>query len=270
MSHAHTDDHSHSHGEHAADGHHISSIRTLGTVLVILLAMTVLTVYVAKFVPASEAAHIVMALIIASTKGAIVCLYFMHLLYDRVLYSAILVSCLFVFSLFMLFTMLDLGGRAQLDPIRAQLITAVPADMVGRARFTEDELAGRELFMANCSVCHGPDGAGVEGLGKMLQDNTFIKQRTVPELTEFLIVGRPAHHPLNETGVTMPARAGNPTLTDAQITQIASYIKVMPNRQIHHGATGFGGGHDKGHGDDKSHGKPAGKTEDSHGAPAGH
>ncbi len=256
MSHAHTDDHSHSHGEHAPDGHHISSVRTLATVLVVLLAMTVLTVYVAKFVPASEAAHIVMALIIASTKGAIVCLYFMHLLYDRVFYSAILISCLFVFSLFMLFTMLDLGGRARIEPIRAQLITAVPADMVGKARYSEDELAGRELFMANCSVCHGPDGAGVEGLGKMLQGNEFIKTRTVPELTEFLIVGRPAHHPLNETGVTMPARAGNPTLTDDQIAQIAAFIKVMPDRRLHHG----GGHHDDGHGKDSAHG-----STDSHG-----
>jgi cytochrome c oxidase subunit 4 len=262
MSHAHTDDHSNSHGEHGADGHHISSVRTLATVLIVLLALTVLTVYVAKFVPASEAAHIVMALIIASTKGAIVCLYFMHLMYDRVFYSAILVSCLFVFSLFLLFTILDIGGRAQIDPVRAQLITAVPADMVGKARYTADELVGRELFMANCSVCHGVDGAGVQGLGKMLQNNQFIKERTVPELAEFLAVGRPAHHPLNETGVTMPARAGNPNLTDQQLVQIASFLKVMPNRQIYHGAPGFGG-HDKGHGDE-SH------ADESHGAAPAH
>jgi mono/diheme cytochrome c family protein len=213
-----------------------------------------------------------MALIIASTKGAIVCLYFMHLMYDRVFYSAILVSCLFVFSLFLLFTMLDIGGRAQIDPVRAVLIKSVPGDMVGKARFDADELAGRELFMANCSVCHGVEGAGVEGLGKMLQNNDFIKTRTVEELAAFLTVGRPAHHPLNETGVTMPARAGNPNLTDAQLVQIASFLKVIPNRQIYHGAPGFGG---KGHGDeshagDKSHGEPAGNADESHGAPAAH
>lgn len=251
MSNAHTADHGHDHSghEHGADGHHISSQRTLITVLVVLLALTALTVYVAKFVPASEAAHIVMALIIASTKGALVCLYFMHLLYDRIFYSAVFISCLFVFSLFVIFTMLDLGGRAWLDPNRDVLLRPVPADMVALARFDENELAGRELFVANCSVCHGPDGGGVTNLGKTLQGNEFIETRTVPELVSFLQVGRPADHPLNETGVTMPAKAGNPNLTDDQLAQIAAYLKRMPDRHISHEPPGFGG-KSKGHGGD--------------------
>lgn len=264
MSHDHSSTHDQAHGEHGPDGHHISSQRTLLTVLAVLLALTVLTVYVAKFVPASETAHLVMALIIACTKGGLVCLYFMHLLYDRILYSIVLIACLFVFSLFMLFTLLDLGGRASLDPIRAQLITAVPADMVGKARYDETELAGRDLFLANCSVCHGRDGAGVDNLGKMLQGNEFIKTRSPEELVQFLQVGRPADHPLNERGVTMPARAGNPNLTDDQLLQIARFLKVMPNRQVHHGA-GSHGHQDAGshHAEETTHGATGG---DDHGS----
>jgi cytochrome c oxidase subunit 4 len=242
MSHDHSQDHAHSHGEHGPDGHHISSQRTLITVLIVLLGLTALTVYAAKEIPVSQTAHIIIALIIASTKGAIVCLYFMHLLYDRIFYSAVFISCLFVFSLFIIFTVLDIGGRAQLDPVRAQLVRAVPTDMVAKARYDANELAGRELFMANCSVCHAADGSGVENLGKMLQGNEFIKTRSVDELVVFLQVGRPADHPMNERGVTMPARAGNPNLTDDQLRQIASWIKVMPNRQVGHGAPGAHGG----------------------------
>jgi cytochrome c oxidase subunit 4 len=242
MSHDHSQDHAHSHGEHGPDGHHISSQRTLITVLIVLLGLTALTVYAAKEIPVSQTAHIIIALIIASTKGAIVCLYFMHLLYDRIFYSAVFISCLFVFSLFIIFTVLDIGGRAQLDPVRAQLVRAVPTDMVAKARYDANELAGRELFMANCSVCHAADGSGVENLGKMLQGNEFIKTRSVDELVVFLQVGRPADHPMNERGVTMPARAGNPNLTDDQLRQIASWIKVMPNRQVGHGASGAHGG----------------------------
>lgn len=254
MSHQHhhtaaENEHGHTHGEHGPDGHHISSQRTLLTVLGVLLALTVITVYVAKFVPASETAHVVMALIIASTKGSLVCLYFMHLLYDRVFYSAVFVSCLFVFSLFITFTVLDLGGRADLDPVRAQLIRQVPGDMVGRSRFDETELAGRELFMSNCSVCHGMDGAGVMNLGKTLQGNAFIKQRSPEELVEFLKVGRPASHPLNETGVTMPARAGNPNLTDENLFAIARFLKVMPDRRLAHGVGQQPHGGDEHHAD---------------------
>lgn len=253
MSHDHSHEHGEPHGEHGPDGHHISPQRTLISVLVVLLGLTFLTVYVAKFVPASEAAHIVMALIIASTKAALVCLYFMHLLYDRVFYSAVFISCLFVFSLFIIFTVLDIGGRAQLDPIRAQLIRAVPTDMVAKARYDANELAGRELFMANCSVCHAADGSGVENLGKMLQGNEFIKTRSVDELVVFLQVGRPADHPMNERGVTMPARAGNPNLTDDQLRQIASWIKVLPYRQVGHGAPGAPGAAGGDHASDDGH-----------------
>lgn len=234
MSHDHTHEHHHD-DHHAPDGHHVSSQRMLLTVLGILLALTVITVIVAKYIPASDTAHMVMALIIACTKGSLVCMYFMHLYYDKLLYTALFVSCLFVMSLFFIFTMMDIGGRGQMDPIRAQLITPIPNNRVELARFDERERLGREIFLANCSVCHGQDGQGVTGLGEPLAGDEFVRTTSIEDLREFLIVGRPASHPLNITGVTMPARGGNPSITDEQLEQVAAYLKVMPVRSGGHG-----------------------------------
>jgi len=86
---------------------------------------------------------------------------------------------------------------------------------------------GRKLFNRTCAVCHGPGGQGSPRLGKSLIDNAFSQDLSDAELVEFLREGRSAGDPLNERGVDMPPKGGNPALTDADLASIVAYLRSL-------------------------------------------
>lgn len=90
-----------------------------------------------------------------------------------------------------------------------------------------DPVAGEELYDQVCIACHGPGGQGVEGLGKPFTTSEFVASQSDQELLEFIKQGRPIDHPDNTTGVDMPAKGGNPALTDDQIMDIVAYIRTL-------------------------------------------
>ncbi|MBN1995885.1 MAG: cytochrome c [Anaerolineae bacterium] len=90
-----------------------------------------------------------------------------------------------------------------------------------------DPAKGKELFTAACTACHGPQGKGVPGLGKDMTQSQFIAGKTDKELVEFIKKGREADDPLNETGVLMPPRGGNPALTEQNLYSIVAYIRTL-------------------------------------------
>ena len=110
--------------------------------------------------------------------------------------------------------------------IGCSIITALG----GSAALAEDSAAvarGKTLYVQTCSVCHGPDGNGVPNLGKDLVNSKFVAAQTDDQLLEYVQKGRAANDPLNTTGIAMPARAGNPSLTDDQIRDIIAYIRTI-------------------------------------------
>lgn len=64
-------------------------------------------------------------------------------------------------------------------------------------------------------------------LGKDLRDNDFVKTTSDEELVEFLRTGRPADHPLNDRGLDMPPRGGNPALTDEDLAQVVAFLRTL-------------------------------------------
>ena len=130
------------HHEHGAVGH-IVPIKMLVGVCAILLFLTVVTVWVAKFdfenVHISEA-NILIAMGVATVKATLVCLIFMHLRWDRPFIGFIfLVSVLFV-MLFIAFALMDTHENApsivpgnspliqqKLDSLEAAQAAAAPA-----------------------------------------------------------------------------------------------------------------------------------------------
>lgn len=89
----------------------------------------------------------------------------------------------------------------------------------------EDIEAGHNLFLTSCSACHGQNAQGIQGLGKNLIMSDFMTGISDADLVQFIIVGRMPGDPLNTTGMPMPARGGNPMMTDAQIGQIVAYLR---------------------------------------------
>jgi disulfide bond formation protein DsbB len=90
-----------------------------------------------------------------------------------------------------------------------------------------DPDAGEEKFNEVCIACHGAGGVGIEGLGKDMTASEFIAGKNDEELLAFVKTGRPIGDPLNTTGIDMPAKGGNPALTDDQILDIIAYIRIL-------------------------------------------
>ena len=92
---------------------------------------------------------------------------------------------------------------------------------------TNQSAPGLREYRASCALCHGANGEGHPQLGKDLRRNEFVRVRSDAELVEFLEQGRSASHPDNERGVEMPPRGGNPSMTDAELAAIVSYLRSI-------------------------------------------
>lgn len=90
-----------------------------------------------------------------------------------------------------------------------------------------DAERGRELFVTNCSACHGKDAKGVKGLGRDLTNNEFVQGMNDAEFLQYVIKGRAVDDPRNISGVPMPPRAGNPALKDQEIMHIIAHVRTL-------------------------------------------
>lgn len=99
-------------GGHGHDDHHVHVIPfwPMFNVFIILIVLTVLTIWTAGW-PVGEFLHLMLALVIATVKSVLVCMYFMHLKYDKPLNTIVLVSTVFGVVLFIGLTALDIGNR---------------------------------------------------------------------------------------------------------------------------------------------------------------
>lgn len=99
-----------------------------------------------------------------------------------------------------------------------RLLESAPLAVVA----TEAAISGRELFITVCAACHGPEGKGMEGLGRDLTVSDFVARQTDAELTQFIVVGRPDAKP-----VAMPPKAGRDDLTEEQIGMVVAYLRGL-------------------------------------------
>ena len=86
---------------------------------------------------------------------------------------------------------------------------------------------GQKLFVKMCSACHGPNGEGMEGLGKPFVTSRFVKDSTDKEIMTMVKMGRPIWDAANTTGVDMPPKGGNPAMSDEDLAEIIKYIRSI-------------------------------------------
>jgi len=96
-----------SHDDHGHGLSHVASAKILVSVFVVLLCLTLLTVFASHIDFGSRAADIGVALVIAVIKASLVILYFMHLRYDRPFHSVLVCVGLLAAALFVTFTLVD-------------------------------------------------------------------------------------------------------------------------------------------------------------------
>lgn len=97
----------------------------------------------------------------------------------------------------------------------------------GDAELAEYIASGDRLFHSTCIACHGKNGVGVQGNGKALVANPFIRSLDEDGLLEFIKQGRPPSHPDNTTGIQMPPKGGNPAMSDDDILDIIAYLRTL-------------------------------------------
>lgn len=93
------------HGEHNPIAH-VASTRMLLVVFFALVALTVLTVWQGTQLELGRL-EVVVVLVIATAKAALVCAYFMHLRYDKPLNVLAFIFSLFFIALFLGLTIFD-------------------------------------------------------------------------------------------------------------------------------------------------------------------
>jgi disulfide bond formation protein DsbB len=113
------------------------------------------------------------------------------------------------------------GGSAAATPAGG----ATTAPQTGGSANVSVDL-GKQKF-TSCAACHGPDAKGLPGLGKDLTTSAFVKSQSDEQLVAFIKQGRPASDPANTTGIDMPPKGGDPTLTDDHIRSIVAYIRTL-------------------------------------------
>jgi cytochrome c oxidase subunit 4 len=103
------------HGQHHS--HHIVPIGTYMKILGALVALTILTVAVAKPVSGFDAGilNAAIAFLIASIKAGLVLAIFMGLKYDKKLHLAIFIAAVFFLAVMYTFSVLDIYTRIHVE-----------------------------------------------------------------------------------------------------------------------------------------------------------
>jgi cytochrome c oxidase subunit 4 len=94
--------------------------------LIALLILTGITVGASYIHFGSGAANVVVALTIATIKGTLVALFFMHLLHDKPVNGLIAAAGFIFLGLFLMFTLLDFDSRQNYQPRNLPTAIAPP------------------------------------------------------------------------------------------------------------------------------------------------
>jgi cytochrome c oxidase cbb3-type subunit 3 len=83
--------------------------------------------------------------------------------------------------------------------------------------------AGKVLFQDNCAACHQSGGQGKFDFAPNLTDDDWLYGGSYDKIQESIANGR--------HGI-MPAKGGNASLTDGQVTALANYVLSLSGEQV--------------------------------------
>jgi cytochrome c5 len=92
-------------------------------------------------------------------------------------------------------------------------------------------ISGENIYENTCMLCHGADAQGSPHLGKPLRNSAYIQSSSDQELIDVITNGRFPDHPLNTTGVLMPAR-GAQNISDEAIVKVVGFLREIQDSSV--------------------------------------
>jgi mono/diheme cytochrome c family protein len=109
----------------------------------------------------------------------------------------------------------------------ANKATKRPSSPAASALAPADPAHGRAVYLKTCAACHAPDGSGVKAQGANLRESEFVKGKTDDQLLAFVKAGRQPFDPETKLHLSMPARGGNPALTDQDLVDAITNVREI-------------------------------------------
>lgn len=91
---------------------------------------------------------------------------------------------------------------------------------------------GRQVFSKTCITCHGPTGQGLPNLAPSLVGSQFIGSVDDAAVSSVIRLGRALGDSQNKSGKVMPAKGGNPFLTEEDISHLAAFVRAIQTAPI--------------------------------------
>ena len=102
----------------------------------------------------------------------------------------------------------------------SRLLLAFSLCLVCSGAYAED---AQSIYRSACVACHGPDGAGIPGVGPSLKKSEFVNASSVDEIAATIRNGRMGDEKrYADYPAAMPP---NPQLSDAEAKALAEYVK---------------------------------------------
>lgn len=105
------------------------------------------------------------------------------------------------------------------------LLTCTPGDSskhAGSVKYQQYYVQGEELYKNYCANCHQSDGSGLGRVYPPLNKSDFMEQN-FEEVVCLIKFGRSGELWVNGTMYNQPMK-GNPSLTDLEVAEVATYI----------------------------------------------
>ncbi|MCA9192573.1 MAG: cytochrome c [Planctomycetales bacterium] len=99
-----------------------------------------------------------------------------------------------------------------------------------------DPALGLAVFGKACITCHGPTGGGLPNLAPSLVGSEFVESSDNSAVAKVIRQGRGIEDSNNKTKKVMPARGGNPFLTEADISHLVAFIRKIQSQPVSSGA----------------------------------
>lgn len=154
------------HGKGGHHEHHILSTPMALKVWGVLICLTFITVAVAQV--DLGALNFTVAMLVATIKASIVCIFFMGLKYDHKENTVIFTTSVIFVAIFMILTFGDLLTRGDVYVKDGKIIPdTFTSGAVVKSKFNKPWVStpeliahGKEQFQTQCVTCHGAEGKG--------------------------------------------------------------------------------------------------------------